>query len=133
MSNHKYYFESKEGKRVWQSKRKDAGLLPWVRLPNAEGKRRYSEQCREELKQFIFDGQKVYCNVTKVSSSGMSRTIHFYVIKGHDLMRITHLIAGAADYTLTDDGLRVSGCGIDMRFAVLDSVHVANNLDIRSI
>ena len=81
----------------------------------------------------MYDGRKVFCNVTKVSPSGMSRTIKFFVIENDSLYNITYLIAGAADYPMTDDGLRVNGCGMDMRFAVLDSVYVANNLDIRGI
>jgi len=127
-----FYFTSESG-HIYQSKRKDAGFLPWTKLPNKAGKDAYQAQCRAELKPLLFDGRKVFCNVTKVAASGMSRNIQFYVIEGDDLQRITHLIAGAADYPMTDDGLRVSGCGMDMRFAVLDSVYVANNLDIRGI
>lgn len=127
-----YYFESECG-RIYQSLHKESGLLNWKKLPQKTGKAAYSAQCAAELKPYLFDGQKVFCNVTHVSSSGMSRTIDFYVIENNDLVRITHLIAGAADYSMTDNGLRVGGCGMDMRFAVLDSVYPANSLDIRGI
>jgi hypothetical protein len=127
-----FYFTSESG-HIYQSKRAEAGLLPWTRLPNKSGKEAFQAQCAAELKPLLFDGRKVFCNVTRVSSSGMSRCIQFYVIEGDDLHRITHLIAGAGDYPMTDEGLRVSGCGMDMRFAVLDSVYVANNLDIQGI
>lgn len=128
-----YYFKSQDN-RIYRNKNKDVSpVLNWTKLPQKSGKAAFSAQCREDLKEYIFDGARVFCNVTRISASGMRRSIHFYIIKDADLIRITHLISGAADFPLTDDGLTVNGCGMNMRFAVLDEIHPANNLDIRNI
>lgn len=127
-----YYFKSESG-HIYRSNSKESGLLNWEKLPQKSGKAAYAAQCSATLNPYLFDGRKVFCNVTSAAHSGMSRHIQFYIIEDGDLIRITHLIAGAADYPLTDDGLRVCGCGMDMRFAVLDSVYPANSLDIRSL
>lgn len=73
-------------------------------------------------------------NVTSVAKSGMSRTMQIFLNPAvqngnHRLgelfsdaerpMRITHLVAKVLGYPETDKGLRVSGCGMDMVFAVL--------------
>ena len=119
----------------------DCPLSDCTKLPQAKGKQAYADQCKTEFQEYLkpwsdkYGERKpiIYCNVTKVSPSGMSRTIEFYAIKDNELLRITHLVAGAGDYPLTGDGLRIGGCGMDMRFAALDSATVANNIDIRGI
>lgn len=129
----KNFFKNTPSGKIYQVDDYTPSGAEWEKLSAKAGKAAYAEQCRAELKSVLTGGRKVYCNVTKVAASGMSRTIQFYVINGDGLERITPLIAGAADYKLTDDGLRVSGCGMDMCFAVLDSAAGANNLDIRAI
>jgi len=67
--------------------------------------------------------------VTSVSRSGMSRRIRFYaatLYRGKpDIDDITYLIARIGDYTMSDDGLRIGGCGMDMRFHVISNFNCA--------
>lgn len=75
--------------------------------------------------------QKVYIIVRSVAKSGMSRTMDFYVISEEEgrapsLTWITAHIAKICDLTLTKQGLRIGGTGMDMGFAVLD--HLAYKL-----
>jgi len=92
----------------------------------------------ESILQSVRDGE-VYADVVSVSRSGMSRRIKFYRIKkdifdkksSHYIQRITAEIGWLSGeleqgkYTqgrnrsVYVDGLRVSGCGMDMIFATL--------------
>ena len=134
-----YFIHNADG-RIYTFKC-DCPLSDCTKLSKTKGKQAYADQCKAEFQEYLkpWDDKYglrkpiIYCNVTKVSSSGMSRNIEFYAIKDNELMRITHLVAGAGDYPLTYNGLRIGGCGMDMRFAALDSVTVANNIDIRTI
>jgi hypothetical protein len=139
-----YYYYKTESGRIYQSQSLDCGSLNWQPLKKSAGATAYREQCCADLvNDFgLIDGisWRVYANVTRVSVSGMSRTIEFYLITpdnngGHYLARITHLVAGAQNYPLTRNGLRISGCGMDMIFAALDGLCgiPANDLDIRSL
>lgn len=63
----------------------------------------------------------IYCVLRHVSRSGMFRRISFYAIRGEDHVYLDGLIAGMTAYKLDKAkiGLRVSGCGMDMGFAVV--------------
>lgn len=63
----------------------------------------------------------VYAKVNKVAQSGMTRWIDFYVIVNDDILRITWHIAELTHYTYDrkNEALKVSGCGMDMCFAVV--------------
>lgn len=72
--------------------------------------------------------QKVYCNITKVSQSGMTRKMRFYAIskKDGELRNVTYLISGIADYGMDKNhDLIVGGCGMDMIFSVLSNFNYA--------
>lgn len=149
-----YYYKTESG-RIQQSTSNDCHtnvFLKWQPLKKSEGAEQYRDQCRADLVcDFgIIDGItdkngnripcRIYANVTSVARSGMSRTIEFYRIQsGNDgqpwLARITHLVAGAQNYPMTDNGLKIGGCGMDMVFAALDGLCgiPANNFDIRRI
>jgi len=79
---------------------------------------------REELRKFIRPGDTVYGLVRSVSSSGMSRTISFYVVcesreKGEKpyLRNIDSLMGDAcAMRDGKNGGLVFHGCGMDMVF-----------------
>jgi hypothetical protein len=67
----------------------------------------------------------------RTSSSGMSRTFHVFYV-GRDtgsVVGISHLIARACGYPLTADGVRIGGCGMDMRFAMCDTIAHTVGLD----
>ena len=76
---------------------------------------------KEEIKAFkklIPKGSKVYCILRHVSQSGMMRVIDFY---NKDMIRISHKISDLLSYSYHNkkEGLRVTGCGMDMGFAVV--------------
>lgn len=64
---------------------------------------------------------KIYCVLRHASQSGMLRVIDFYIIKEGRPFYVSPLIAAFCDYKrdTKKDGLRVSGCGMDMGFAVV--------------
>jgi hypothetical protein len=64
----------------------------------------------------------VYATVTHVSKSGMSRDIRFYVVADGKLVSLTWAIGTLIGCRVTDKGVRVSGCGMDMRFWALDAL-----------
>jgi hypothetical protein len=65
----------------------------------------------------------IIADVVSVSKSGMSRRIKFYYIKNNKIIRATNAISfllnKAYNYNVNDEGLKVSGCGMDMVFHTL--------------
>jgi hypothetical protein len=77
---------------------------------------------RKEGSRYCENRQTVYCIVGHVAKSGMSRDIRFYVVTEGELVSLTWAIATIIDAKMHDAGLRIGGCGMDMRFAVLDAM-----------
>jgi hypothetical protein len=63
-------------------------------------------------------GSKVYTQVLHVAKSGMSRTISLHIVHKGEVVRISHLVAKVAGYSLDRDrmGIKSHGCGMDMCF-----------------
>lgn len=90
------------------------------------------QQEREEalayLHRVIKPGDTVFTQVGSVSRSGMSRTMSLYATGVNSLglstiLNITYYAAIVAGYNRNDRGmLKVSGCGMDMGFAVVYSL-----------
>ena len=78
------------------------------------------EAAQDTLRQILTPGATVYGIVRKVARSGMSRTIDFYTIEDGRMRYLTGYMANAGIGSRTrngyDDGIRVSGCGMDMVF-----------------
>ena len=81
------------------------------------------EEAIKELKPLIAKGRYVIYTVLRhVSSSGLSRRISCFVIIKNEPYCIDHLISKMGLYKRdlkTWDGLKVSGCGMDMGFDVV--------------
>lgn len=95
------------------------------RMPYAEGREAYRQQCITSLRDYLPDDATVWCVLRHVSASGMSRRIDFYTIHDGDMRMLSGLIAGALDHApmhATKPGLVISGCGMDMGFHVVDGV-----------
>lgn len=75
----------------------------------------------ETLHAILKPSDTVYCILRHVSRSGMFRRISFFVIRENKPYMIDHLIAAVTHYKRdrTEEGLRVSGCGMDMGFDVV--------------
>lgn len=73
----------------------------------------------DRLHNLLKPGDIVYTDCKSVSRSGMYRRIRCYIKTDNGIMDISHLVARACEYPLNDKGLGVSGCGMDMGFAVV--------------
>ena len=73
----------------------------------------------------------IKATITHVSRSGMSRRMRFLAAhidptsKHAELTDITWAIARICDYSMSDQGLRADGCGMDMRFSVISNFNYA--------
>ena len=70
----------------------------------------------EILRAWLKPGDTVFCVLRHVSRSGMMRHISF-LDKDHRCL--DHLIGPALGYRRACEGLKVSGCGMDMGFSVV--------------
>jgi len=65
----------------------------------------------------------IIADVVSVSKNGLSRRIKFYYIKNNKIVRATNAISfllnKGYDYIVNDEGLKVSGAGMDMIFHTL--------------
>lgn len=76
------------------------------------------EKARETLRELIKPGMTVYTNLRHRAKSGMSRIIDLQVIEDNEPRWIGYTAATAMGlkYDRDRDGIRVSGCGMDMGF-----------------
>lgn len=86
------------------------------------------------LRDWIKEGQTVYCVNRRTSKSGMMRLVSMHVITpGTDAVKepylndITFHAARVMDYGFDRDmhALRVNGCGMDMHWAAVESLGYA--------
>jgi hypothetical protein len=66
------------------------------------------------------DRLRVYVVVTTVARSGMSRRMRFYVNDGRNMIGLTHNVAKVCGWPINDDGARIDGAGMDMRWYAVD-------------
>lgn len=100
------------------------------------------DKAKRQLLKYLKPGSTVYCVLRSVSRSGMNRNIDFYVFRpqkrsvamspvdGHPVYKehrdyapvyLSGYIANLCGYARDKDGaLKVSGCGMDMGFAVVN-------------
>lgn len=81
----------------------------------------------ERLREYVNPGDTVYCILRNVARSGMSCQIGFVVFRDGIAYQINGMIANAFGYRLNKnhDGVTVSGCGMDMGFAVVYDISMA--------
>jgi len=83
------------------------------------------QEAVERLRELLPPGSTVWSTVRHVSRSGMSRTIDFYKLTVHDgepdRVWLSRLISTACGYPFdkSREAVKVSGCGMDMGFAVV--------------
>lgn len=78
------------------------------------------DDARTTLRALLPPGTTVYTIVRSVARSGMSRTIDCYKLSESGPRWLSGLIAKACGYRQAPGGaLKVSGCGMDMGFAVV--------------
>lgn len=94
------------------------------KLTKAEGEAAMRAQALDRLHAILAPGDRVYCVLRHVSSSGMSRRISFYALKPDGPQLLDGYIAalGIGSRSRKHDGLTVGGCGMDMGFHVVYSL-----------
>ena len=87
-----------------------------ARLTKAEEAER--KECIETLRALLPPGTKVYTILRYVSKSGMMREISFKAINGDgDIMNLDYYVSRVVGDPIGEhDGVRVTGCGMDMGF-----------------
>ena len=77
----------------------------------------------------VVEGTTIYAKVVRVSASGMSRHIRLYFLKDGEILDISYWSAKALQWGYAGDGynegIRVSGCGMDMMFHTVYSLSYA--------
>lgn len=74
------------------------------------------EESRAYLLKFLKPGSQVLTVLRNVSRSGMSRRIDLYTIHRDEMVYLSHAAAVVMGDPRPDDGIKVSGCGMDMGF-----------------
>jgi hypothetical protein len=92
-------------------------------MKNIEKLSEWEQETIKKVYKAILNG-KVYAKVNKVSSSGMTRHIAFYMILNGGIQNITTFIGWLNGYLKAGEyekgeGLKVGGCGMDMVFHTL--------------
>lgn len=81
------------------------------------------QEAIEHLRELLKPGDTVYTIIRRVSASGMSRCISVMCMQDGQPQHITYWVSEACGYSLKNvnghDALSVSGCGMDMGFAVV--------------
>ena len=94
------------------------------RLSAKDGKAAHRAQSLAMLHQYIKPGSTVYTVLRHVSSSGMTRRIDVYGMFNNAPVYLSGYAAHVLGYPNPEDGIKVTGCGMDMGF------HLVNNLSI---
>lgn len=104
---------------------------------------KYSPQEIQDAKatvaELVKPGATVYTLIRHVSSSGMSRVIDVFVIQTHTgepyLRRFSWSAAIALgwSYDRRHEGVKVSGCGMDMAFHLVSSLCHACGVDYKTV
>lgn len=76
------------------------------------------------LKKELKPGRTIYHALKSVSSSGMTRQISFYIIKGKQIISIDWYLSNALDMKRNpaNGALKVSGCSMDMGFSIVYNI-----------
>lgn len=99
----------------------------------AAQKRREKAEAVAYLRDILAPGATVYATVRTVSRSGMSRRIDLYTIAADEnrdggrpwLAYLSRLAAAVLGWPCNDNGVRVDGCGMDMRHHLVEALSFA--------
>tara|TARA_B100001094_G_C18098509_1_gene754382 strand:- start:680 stop:985 length:306 start_codon:yes stop_codon:yes gene_type:complete len=87
------------------------------------------QEAEENLRKYLKKGSIIYCVLSHVSQSGMTRDIKVMVCYKNELMHLSWQTAKVLGYSLKNNGVRIQGCGMDMGFALVN--HLENALKIK--
>jgi hypothetical protein len=88
-----------------------------------------------ELREYIYPGSVVYLIQWSVSKGGCSRSFAVYSIRDDRPICLTRLVAKATESSLSrsGDGVIVRGGGMDMGYALVESVCYALEIPYSSV
>lgn len=92
----------------------------------------YSQtEAKAKLRELLPVGATVYTTVRSVAKSGMSRRISFFIVDNGAIRDLDFLLvqAGLGKHRGNDNGLFVTGCGMDMCFAMVYEIGQAIHND----
>lgn len=75
---------------------------------------------RDNLARTLQDGDTVWTVLEHVSASGMSRNIRVIAIKGGEPYYLSWAVACVLGWPMRNNAVRVSGCGMDIGFHLVD-------------
>lgn len=80
-----------------------------------------------ELRGLLKPGSVLYTDLKHVSSTGMSRSIAIKIVEDGAIRDISFKVAMALGYKLDKryDGIKITGCGMDMGFSIVSSLGYA--------
>ena len=110
----------------------DKPILEWTKKDWAIHELRRDEELTQELRKVLKKDQTIYTILRSVSASGMMRTIDMFYVKDNNPTKI-HYTTDKVFYLGKRDGkkegYRVSGCGMDMGFHLVNglSSHLFND------
>ena len=116
----KHYYRTKDG--YISELAEPTYWAHYVKLSTKMGKELYREQCKQMLLESIPIGSTIYTLVTKVAASGMSRHIRVLYVRKGEIWDLSFFAARVLDWSESDQGVRVSGCGMDMGFHLVSSL-----------
>lgn len=83
---------------------------------------REASEARDGLLEFIKPGDTVYTILRSVSRSGMSREISVVIKSGEGVQNIDWYVCRILGDHLGREGIKVTGCGMDMGFHLVYSL-----------
>lgn len=87
---------------------------------------------KELFSSLVCDGQTIYATRRSISRSGMQRTLDFYIVKGGEIIRVSHLLAEVGKYRRNPEGeVVIKGCGFDAAIDVIESAGFAMGMKFR--
>jgi hypothetical protein len=91
-----------------------------TRITKAQIASEEKQQAIDYLKTFLKPGSEVYTQVLHVSSSGMTREIKLLAVVDGQIRNISYKAAKVMqDKIGNHDGIKISGCGMDMGFSLV--------------
>lgn len=103
-------------------------------LSQAKGKLALAEQSKGKLRELLKDHPTIYTVIRSVSSSGLSRTMEFWIVQGDSLRRITTLFIDVLGWGESPKGaLKVQGIGMDMSWHACYSIYAILGLEVNKV
>lgn len=76
-------------------------------------------EARQNLKQYIKPSSEILIVIKSVSASGMSRRMR---VLTSDFSDISYYVSDLLDLSINENGLLVTGCGMDMTFWLANAI-----------